>query len=106
MRRGRALAHLGALWRALAAAFRKQYMGLGTGLRAGARDWERKVCGVWSRLKKEMEHFIGLRTGYDMGPGTEEIETCTGGTPRRTLARFGAPWLRPLENSTWGLGQD
>jgi hypothetical protein len=50
MRRGRALTHLGALWRVLFAAFRKQYMGFGRGLRIGAgnRKEERKVYGAWN----------------------------------------------------------
>ncbi len=49
MCRGRALTHRGALWRVLSAAFRKQYMGLGKGLRIGARDRkeERRVYGTW-----------------------------------------------------------
>ncbi len=48
MRRGRALTHLGALWRVLFAAFRKHYMGLGRGLRIGTRDRkeERRVYGA------------------------------------------------------------
>ena len=46
------MTHLGALWRVLFAAFRKQYMGFGRGLRIGAgnRKEERRVYGAWNKL--------------------------------------------------------
>ena len=46
------MTHLGALWRVLFVAFRKQYMGFGRGLRIGAGDRkeERRVYGAWNKL--------------------------------------------------------
>jgi hypothetical protein len=63
MRRGRALTHLGALWRVLFAAFRKQYMGFGRGLRIGAGDRkeERRVYGAWNKLFSLREFRLGSR---------------------------------------------
>ncbi len=54
--RGRALTHLGALWSVLFAAFRKHYMGFGTGLRVGAKDRkeERRVYGTWEGQVRNM----------------------------------------------------